>query len=383
VSRETLIQELENIQALLLALAQDASETTLRGQYHADLSPLGWHLGHSVYIECLWLHERLRGDDSVTAPLADLYTPPVTPKAERGRLLPAKASLLEWAREMQAFNVRFVRNLPAELARHALLEDDYLLHFLTQHHSQHYETMVMVLTQKALAEPSARHSAARLDPAAPRRDEARIAAGHYRIGGQRPSACDNELPPQRAELGEFGIARQPVTNAEYLAFMEDQGYQREAHWDAAGWQWRCQSGAQHPDHWRRNAEGVWYGSGVRGDYDLAADQPVSGISHHEARAFADWAGARLPHEYQWEVARRLGALQETGRVWEWCDNSFHPYQGFQPFPYREYSEPWFDGRHFALRGGSLHTRPAIKRPSFRNFYEADKRHIFAGLRLAY
>ena len=84
-----------------------------------------------------------------------------------------------------------------------------------------------------------------------------------------------------------------------------------------------------------------------------------------------------------EVACRLQRLEQTGRAWEWCDNSFYPYDGFRPFPYEEYSAPWFNGNHYSLRGGSLHTRPAIRRPSFRNFYQPDKRHIFAGLRLVY
>ena len=101
------------------------------------------------------------------------------------------------------------------------------------------------------------------------------------------------------------------------------------------------------------------------------------------------AGASAPEVLVQQVIARLeetgadAVLEQTGRVWEWCSNSFHAYEGFTPFPYEEYSGPWFDDRHYSLRGGSLHTRPAIKRPSFRNFFEADKRHVFAGLRLVY
>jgi iron(II)-dependent oxidoreductase len=384
VSREALIEELAQAQSLLLALAENADETTFRTQYHSDLSPLGWHLGHCVFTDCLWLHETIRGDASVTAPIADFYTPPNTPKPERSRLLPAQTALLTWARELQHFNLHYLHNLPAECRCHPLFEDNYILHFLIQHNSQHYETMVMVLTQKALAEEQHLEPPAEpLQAAAVRRDSASIAAGHYRVGGKRPDACDNELPAQRAELGPFAISRYPVSNAEYLGFIEDGGYRRDALWDAAGWNWREQQQIQHPDHWRLSRAHGWYATGMRGAYQLAADQPVSGISHYEARAFARWADARLPHEYQWEVACRFGTLEQTGRVWEWCDNTFHPYQGFQPFPYPEYSQPWFDGQHFSLRGGSLHTRPAVKRASFRNFFEADKRHLIAGLRLLF
>ncbi|MGD8614834.1 MAG: SUMF1/EgtB/PvdO family nonheme iron enzyme [Gammaproteobacteria bacterium] len=380
MTREALIEELARTHRLLLGLTEDADESTLRSQYHPDLSPLGWHLGHCVFVECLWLQEWMHGDDSVTAPIADLYTPPHTPKPERGRRLPPKDALLGWAAELQGLNRECLRSG----RRHPLLEDDYIVHFLIQHHSQHYETMLMVLTQKAIAgPPSGAASAARLEPAALRRQTAGVAAGHYRIGGRRPVACDNELPRRRAHLDSYAIARYPASNAEYLGFIEDGGYRRETLWDREGWRWRRDRLIEHPDHWRRSDDGVWYGTGMRGHYPLSADQPVAGISHYEARAFAAWAGARLAHEYQWEVAQRLGLLEQTGRVWEWCENRFHPYPGFRPFPYPEYSQPWFDGRHYSLRGGSVHTRPAVRRASFRNFFEADKRHIFAGLRLVF
>ena len=124
MSREALIEELCKTQSLLLALAEDVDEATLRTQYHSDLSPLGWHLGHCVYTDCLWLHETIRGDDSVTAPIADFYTPPNTPKSERGRLLPPQTALLTWAREMQHFNLHYLRNLRPAWQRHPLFEDD-------------------------------------------------------------------------------------------------------------------------------------------------------------------------------------------------------------------------------------------------------------------
>lgn len=384
MNTDLLISELGQTQSLLLALVEDVDETTLRRQYHSDLSPLGWHLGHCVFIECLWLHEEIRGDNSVTQPITDFYTPPHTSKSERGKLLPAKNTLLAWARELQAFNLHVLRNLRPEWREHPLLKDDYVIHFLIQHNSQHYETMLMILTQKALEEfrpDGSSHQT--LQAMAPRRESVDIPAGHYRVGGKQPTAFDNEVPPQRADLGSFAISKHPVNNAEYLTFMEDGGYRRKDLWGKAGWSWRQQHNIAHPDHWRQSEEGDWYAVGMRGGYELAGTEPVSGISHYEARAFARWADGCLPHEYQWEAACRIGVLEQTGRVWEWCDNTFHPYEGFSAFPYPEYSQPWFDGRHYSLRGGSLHTRPSIKRPSFRNFFEADKRHILAGLRLAY
>ncbi|MGA7802235.1 MAG: DinB family protein, partial [Gammaproteobacteria bacterium] len=252
--------QLEITHELLSALAGSVDDADCRAQHHPDLSPLGWHLGHCVYVECYWLHEQVRGDDTVTAPLARLYTPPHTPKPERGRLLPPQAELLAWANELYAFNRSYLANLPAGLADHPLFEDGYLQGFLLQHHSQHYETMLMVLTQRALAaapEDFPVHTPLR--PSQPVRESRQVRAGHYRIGGRRPEAFDNELPAQRAELGSFEIATRPISNAEYLAFMEAGGYQDARWWSAPGWAWREASGITHPDHWRRNRRGEWFG----------------------------------------------------------------------------------------------------------------------------
>ena len=379
-----LIDELAQAQSLVVALLEASDDQRYRQQAHPDLSPLGWHLGHCVFIECYWLHEVVFGNDQVTQPLAELYTPPRTPKAERGARLPPRQALLDWAQQLQAINRDTLQQLPPAQASHRLFEQDYLQHFLIQHYSQHYETMLMILTQQALQEDNSDFSVdSVLESKIVTTERADFPAGHYRIGGEKPLAYDNELPPQRADLGPFSISRTPVSNAEYLGFMEDGGYRNKQYWDEQGWQWQKDSQASAPDHWRQDTDGHWFGIGIRGAYTLAADEPVMGINYHEASAFANWAGARLPHEYQWETACRLQALENAGRAWEWCSNSFQPYQGYVAFPYKEYSQPWFDGEHYSLRGGSLYTRPPVRRPSFRNFYQPDKRHIFAGLRLVW
>lgn len=376
--------ELRLAQERVNGLAEEHDEATLRGQFHRDLSPLGWHLGHCAFTEGYWLQEVLLGDDRFTAPVAELYTPTRCPKPERGARLPSRAALFGWVRERQAMNREMLDNPPAAVLGHPLMQDGYLLHFLIQHYSQHFENMLMVLTQRALAADDGSFSvsvpltAVTSDP-----ETRRIPAGQYRVGGEAPVACDNELPPQQAALGAFRIAVHPVSNSEYLAFMQDGGYDRRALWDEAGWQWRRDSGCSAPEYWRRNSAGHWYGVGSRGAHALSGTGPLLGVSRHEAGAFAAWAGGRLPHEHQWEVACRLQHLEQTGRAWEWCANTFYPYPGFRPFPYDGYSLPWFDDNHYTLRGGSLHTRAAVIRPSFRNFYEPGIRHIFAGLRLVY
>ena len=384
MSDPDLLNELRLARELVTALVDTLDDTVSRTQYHPDLSPLGWHLGHCTWTESFWLQATVGGDDRHTRPLQALYTPSATPKAERGAKLPALDALLQWTAGLQATNDELLESGVSRLLDHPLMQDNYLLHFLIQHYSQHYESMLMILTQRACQADDGTFPVK--DPLQPRRPDPTALAvqpGHYRIGGTAPIAYDNELPPQQVTLGPFSIASRPVSNSEYLAFMQDGGYRRAELWSESGWHWQQQQAHEQPDHWRRNADDHWYGIAARGAYALAGDAPVSGLSYHEAEACARWAGGRLPHEHQWEVACRLRLLEDTGRAWEWCGNRFYPYAGYRAFPYADYSQPWFDDNHYSLRGGSLHTRPSIRRASFRNFYQPDKRHIFAGLRPVY
>jgi iron(II)-dependent oxidoreductase len=384
VNSTTLLNELRLARELVTALVETLDDTDSRRQFHPELSPLGWHLGHCTWTECYWLQEVVGGDDRYTRPLQALYTPAETPKPARGNQLPALNALLEWTHSLQAMNDAFLTSHNPLLRDHELMQDNYLLHFLVQHYSQHYEVMLMVLAQRASqAHREGFEVRQPLAARTPDPDLIAIQPGHYRVGGHQPVACDNELPQQQVTLGPYSIATRPVSNAEYLAFMQDGGYQERNLWSDSGWSWLQQNSYDHPDHWALDDNGNWYGIAARGPYTLADDDAVSGLSFHEAAAYANRAGGRLPHEHQWEVACKLHALEDTGRAWEWCGNTFYPYDGYRPFPYAGYSQPWFDGNHYSLRGGSLHTRPSIKRASFRNFYQPDKRHIFAGLRLAY
>ena len=368
----------------LHALLEPLDDESYRTQYHHDLSPLGWHVGHCTFIENYWLRERIQGDDSRTRALHDYYFPQLSPKPERGRKLPAKQKLLSDTARQNDDNILLLSGTDGQLRQDPLLDDEYIERFLVQHHCMHYETMHMVLTQRAIKRHRHQFHPGRQLRARPVIAAMRhYTAADYTVGGEQPVAFDNELPAQRINLEAFQIARNPVSNAEYLGFMEAGGYTQHDLWSEAGWNWLQLAGAHHPDHWRQDDRGWWYGIGLDGPFDLDPNAPLMGINRYEAEAFARWVGARLPHEFEWEVACRSNLLEGTGQVWEWCDNTFFPYEGFRAFPYDGYSQPWFDGKHYVLRGASRYTRTDLRRPSFRNFYEPDKRHIFAGLRLAF
>jgi len=376
------LSALRETQSALRTVIEQCREVDLYRQFHPDLSPLGWHFGHCVFVEIVWLRERVLGDDHFAQEFADLYLPERSPKGERGNRLPPREALLGWARQLQCQHARLLADPPQRLRRHPLMRDDYLVWFLAQHHAQHLEIMRMVMAQRAATEQHGMAVAAPLALRRPSPPRVVLPAGDYRIGNNDCRAFDNEQPPRRARIAAVELAARLASNAEYLAFLDD-GHPQRRFWSEAGWRWRQSQQDHLPEHWRRDAQGNWLQLTPSGPRPLAPDDPVLGINHHEAAAFAAWAGGRLPHEYEWEAAATLGLLRDAGGAWEWCRNRFHPYPGFRAFPYDGYSLPWFDGGHYSLRGGSPFTMPWLRRPSFRNFYQADKRHVFAGVRLAF
>jgi gamma-glutamyl hercynylcysteine S-oxide synthase len=218
-----------------------------------------------------------------------------------------------------------------------------------------------------------------------------VEGGPHEIGAPDAGfAYDNERPRHRVELESFWIDRTPVTNAVYVAYLED-------------------TGAEPPMYWRRDAE-AWVRTVMGRTEAVNPDQPVIHVSWHEADAFARWAGKRLPTEAEWEAAAKgasreranlnqlsfgcsragayadaasdCGAVQMLGDVWEWTSSDFTAYPGFRAFPYPEYSEVFFGDTYKVLRGGAWATRRDVIRTSFRNWDLPIRRQIFSGIRCA-
>lgn len=380
-----LIKTLHVLQNEVLDIVSAVTEEDYHQQFHPDLSPLGWHLGHCIYIESYWIKEQLFGTQIIDDSLKSLYIPELSIKQKRSASLPAKREMLEWASAIQAENRALLNSVSSNNDSHRLLKNNYIFHFLIQHYSQHIETMAMVLTEMQLHNPDISF----IPPKKLNLDDSQIGsitigADTYQIGvDDHDFPYDNEHPAHCVELNSFNIAALPVNNSDYLKFMGDDAYSRKDFWSSAGWRWRNNNKVTHPYHWRLHQDNAWYGINHTGPFALEAQHPIHGLSYYEAEAYANWAGGRLPHEYEWEVAHTKQHLQQTSVVWEWCKNTFHPYPGFSHYPYEGYSVPYFDGNHYVLKGGSAYTKEFITRPSFRNYYTPDKRHIFAGLRLVY
>jgi len=389
---EDLLKTLKDLHLTMHSMARQLNDDEYRIQYHQDLSPLGWHVGHCVFIESYWLRDVILGDDSITSDLDWLYIPENILKPKRGPALPYIDEHLNWCNKLANENSYIFEQAPNELIEHPLNKHNYILKFIIQHHSQHIETMAMVLAQRQLQlKPTLTINQPITHNNDISYDFQYYKGGSFTIGNLvTPEAFDNELPPQEIELDDFFLANSPVNNQDWLTFIGDDGYQNKKWWDKDGWQWCCENKVTQPETWLRDQRGNFYEISTTGAKELKSENILSGINYYEANAFINWlqenfsqySRARLPHEYEWEVADKSGELKKAGEAWEWCENSFHPYPGFAAFPYDNYSKPWFDNNHYSLKGGSPHTQASIRRSSFRNFYNPDKRHIFAGLRLA-
>lgn len=215
----------------------------------------------------------------------------------------------------------------------------------------------------------------------PAEGDARVAAQSFEQGAPRSAAgfvFDNEKWSHDVELPSWSIARRPVTQGEFRAFVEDDGYLRPEFWSADGRAWLAGRNVKHPVYWRRGADGPWEVRRFERWRPLDAAASMVHLTRFEAEAWCAWAGRRLPTESEWELAAVSGAIAPAD-VWEWTASPFAPYPGFQADPYAEYSAPWFD-THCSVRGGSHATSEALLHPKFRNFYCPDRADIFVGFR---
>ena len=218
-------------------------------------------------------------------------------------------------------------------------------------------------------------------------------------------AFDNEEPRHRQFIHSFQLATRPVTNAEYLDFMHDGGYERPEFWLSMGWATVQQEGWRAPLYWEEH-DGTWFHFTLSGLQPVNLSETAVHLSYFEADAFARWAGARLPTEGEWELAatgtpmdgnfaeeRRFhprtvaangsGLSALFGNVWEWTQSSYSAYPGFRTAPgaLGEYNGK-FMCNQYVLRGGSCATPRSHLRPTYRNFFPPEARWQFSGVRLA-
>lgn len=219
-----------------------------------------------------------------------------------------------------------------------------------------------------------------IDDSSPESGWVAIEEGLYDIGHQGDGFCfDNERGAHRVYLQDFKIFKGLVTNGEYLEFVKSGGYQDFHHWLDDGWAWLQQNQIHHPLYWLER-EGQWFQYTLAGLKPLNLDAALAHISFYEANAFAAWKGARLPTEFEWEVA---SDQFDWGQRWEWTNSAYLPYPGFaiSEGAVGEYNGK-FMVNQMVLRGASCATSAGHSRKTYRNFFHPHLQWQYSGIRLA-
>ncbi len=409
----TLAARLMATRAESRALAEPLTPEDQTVQSMPDASPAKWHLAHTTwFFETFILSRVLDGYRIFDPAFGYLFNSYYEAEGER-HPRPRRGMLtrpcVDTVRRYRAHvDEALMALLDAGIAPNG--ETAFLLELGIHHEQQHQElllTDILHLLSLNPLRPAYRSVAPDLSPAAT--DDAEwieFAGGIHSIGHNGDGfAFDNEGPRHEVLIRPFRLASRPVTNAEWMAFIADDGYRRAELWLSDGWATVQAEEWSMPRYWTLGAEGGYECFGLNGGRPVEPSAPVAHVSYYEADAFARWAGKRLPLESEWELAaatlpiagnmlgsallrpaataRSGGLRQMFGDVWEWTQSPYMPYPGFEPATgaVGEYNGK-FMCNQFVLRGGSCVTPEGHIRATYRNFFYPHQRWQFSGLRLA-
>ena len=410
-------------------LVADLDDEQLIGPYLPIVNPPLWEIGHVAWFQEKWVlrhackHKPIRGDaDAVWDSIA------IAHDTRWALSIPSRKETLAYMRN--------VRDAVIETLEKGELSDEliYLIRYAVFHEDMHTEAFTY--TRQTLGYPPPQFSNC-MNPLpedcmdSTLHGDVEIPDGTFLLGAAPDEVFvfDNEKWAHPVHVKPFAIARNAVTQSEFAAFVDDDGYHRGDLWSPEGWNWRKSVDAEHPVYWQRDTDGEWQRRHFDEWVPLEPYLPVIHANCYEVEAYCRWAGRRLPSEVEWEMAaaaephssgqgllpvkRRFpwgdepptleranldwnqmgcvnvnalpesdsafGCRQMIGNVWEWTSSSFRPYPGFEVDLYKEYSEPWF-GTRKVLRGGCWTTRSRMLRNTWRNFYTPDRRDVLAGFR---
>jgi ergothioneine biosynthesis protein EgtB len=375
-----------------LALAAPLSPEDQCVQAMPDTSPTKWHLAHtSWFFEAVILRDHAPGYEPFDPRFFQLFNSyyeslgPRHPRPQRGLLTrPSLADVHRYRAHVDAAMLRFIAD-----ARDAAWDAAAPLVELGLHHEQQHQELILTdilytLSCNPMLPAYQPVEAVQLRVASPTRqrwiavDGGVVEVGHDGAG----FAFDNETPRHPVLLAPYAIADRLVTCGEFLEFIEDGGYERANLWLSDGWAAVQAGGWKHPLYWIDGPH--WQVYGLHGVRPLDARAPVTNLSFYEAAAYAEWAGARLPTEFEWEAACTAPGMQQVhGHAWQWTRSSYDPYPGFRPFAgaVGEYNGKFMVGQ-VVLRGSSVATPAGHARDTYRNFFPPAARWQFSGLRLA-
>ncbi len=424
-ARQSLLRQLQAVRGHTLQRVATLSAEDMALQSMPDASPAKWHLAHTTwFFEALVLCPHQPGYRPVDARYFKLFNSyyeslgPRHPRPQRGLLSrPSLGEVRAYRDAVDQALIRFIEQADGDswAAAAPLL-------WLGLHHEQQHQELLLTDIGHALSlnplqpagltdrpEAGAVSERAGTAPAWIDLPEGEVPIGHAGSG----FCFDNETPAHRVQLQACAVARALVSNRDYAAFIVDGGYRRPELWLSDGWAAVQAQGWQAPLYWTLDEHGAPSQQfTLYGEQPWRADEPVCHLSFYEAAAYAEWAGARLPTEFEWEAAAqragsaplpvelrggaidphpRAASIDATGQadaqffgaVWQWTRSSYDPYPRFRPMAgaVGEYNGKFMVGQ-LVLRGSSCATPPGHARPSYRNFFPPAARWQFSGLRLA-
>jgi iron(II)-dependent oxidoreductase len=415
-----------------LELVSNLSDQQMIGPQLRIVNPPLWEIGHLAWFQERWNLRRITNEEFTPSNILEksdeLYDSMEVAHDDRWDL-----PLL--SREETLFYMRRVldETLHKLHTGGPTPEADYFTRLAAFHEDMHGEAFTYTLQTHGLpAPPISDYDPSILDgqPTGSFEGDAEIPGAEFMLGATRDTGFvfDNEKWAHLVDVAPFKMSRSPVTNEQFVAFVNDGGYQNRKLWSEEGQRWLDETAAEHPVYWSRIGD-EWHNRHFDKTGPLNPHAPVIHVNWYEAEAYCRWAGRSLPTEAEWELAasaepvpdggsiaegerlypwgdeppapvhanldgRLLGPVgvaafpegdsafgcrQMMGNVWEWCADDFGPYPGFVRDPYKEYSEPWF-GDHKVQRGGSWATRGRLLRNTWRNFATPDRRDLFVGFR---
>lgn len=428
---ELIASQAQDAHERTLALIDGLSTEQLKGPLLPIVNPLLWEVGHASYFYEYWvLRQHLKQSPLITN--ADsLYDSMTIAHDDRWNLpLPTVEDTLIY---LQAV----LDKIQSCLVEGEDSVRDYLTQYAVFHQDMHNEAYTYTRQTLNLPAPffcksnETQSNITSTPREAGLSSDVKIPAGTFMLGAtphQDGFVFDNEKWAHPVEITTFSIARAAISNADYLLFVEASGYEKQEYWNDESWKWRQQVELQHPVYWRSTSDG-WQIKQFDHWIMMPMNVALIHVCWYEAQAYCRWAGRRLPSEAEWEVAASaepsadglslssvkrhypwgdaapqaeqanldgfslgtvnvaahatgdsaFGCRQMIGNVWEWTQNTFNPYPGFEPDMYRDYSQPLF-GQTKVLRGGAWTTRSRMIRNSWRTYYGPERNDVFAGFR---